>query len=71
MTDCNIRRDMLADALNIDQERYHIDLVLALGKPAETVKIVDVPESGNTVYYRDAQGVHYVPKRSLEDLIVK
>ena len=67
----NIRRDALAEALDIDQERYHIDLVLALGKPAETVKIVDVPESGSTIYYRDAQGVHYVPKRSLDDLIVK
>lgn len=67
----NIRRDALAEALDIDQERYHIDLVLALGKPAETVKIVDVPESGSTIYYRDARGVHYVPKRSLDDLIVK
>ena len=67
----NIRRDALADAIGIDQERYHIDLVLALGKPVETVKIVDVPESGSTTYYRDAEGVHYVPKRSLDDLIIK
>ena len=67
----NIRRDALAEAIGIDQEAYHIDLVLALGKPVETVKIVDVPESGSTTYYRDAEGVHYVPKRSLDDLIIK
>ena len=66
----NIRRDQLAAALGIDQARYSIDLVLALGRPKETVRLVDVPENGDTRYYRDGAGVHYVPKRRMEDLIL-
>ena len=45
-------------------------LTLAIGKPVETIKIVDVGEDGSTKYYRDANDVHYVPKRKLEDLII-
>ncbi len=45
-------------------------LTVAIGKPAETVKIVDVGAEGSTRYYRDENDVHYVPKRRLEDLIV-
>ena len=33
--------------------------------------IEDVPPSGDIRYWRDAQGVHHVPKRSLDDLIVE
>ena len=29
--------------------------------------LVDVPEDGNTNYYRDENDVHYVPKRTLAD----
>ena len=47
-------------------EHIHPLLVVALGKPAEEIRIVDVPESGDTNYYRDENDVHYVPKRSLE-----
>ena len=41
--------------------------VLALGVPNEEIEIVSVKE--DIKYYRDAQGKHYVPKRSLEDVI--
>ena len=47
-----------------------IGLVLALGKPAEEVRIVDVPEDGSIRYWRDEAGVHYVPKRRLEELVL-
>lgn len=67
----NIRRKELTEALSIDPERFSVELVLALGKPAETVQIVDLPESGSVKYYRDKEGRHYVPKRSLGELIVK
>lgn len=66
----SVNRENVYEILNIDNERYSIDLVLALGKPAETVKIVDLSENGSTNYYRDANGVHYVPKRSVDDLII-
>ena len=66
----SVNRENVYDILKVDRERYTIDLVLALGKPAETVKIVDLPDDGCTNYYRDDNGVHYVPKRSVDDLIV-
>ena len=44
-------------------------LVLALGKPDETVVLTDPDENGDVTYYRE-NGVHYVQKRRLEDLIV-
>jgi nitroreductase len=48
-----------------------VSLVLALGKPVEEVRIVDVPEGGSIKYYRDDAGVHYVPKRGLTELILE
>ena len=66
----NVKRKELAQALGIDLERFTIDLVLALGKPKEHIVITDMPENGDTRYYRDKEQTHYVPKRSLEDFIV-
>lgn len=67
----NVDRKELAKLLQIDMERFTIDLVLALGKPKETIVLTELPENGDTRYYRDKEQVHYVPKRSLEDLILK
>ena len=67
----NVDRKKLAEVLQIDMERFTIDLVLALGKPKETIVLTELPENGDTRYYRDKEQVHYVPKRSLEDLILK
>ena len=36
----------------------------------EDVRIVDVPAGGATEYWRDAEGVHYVPKRALSDVLL-
>ena len=64
-----IQRDALRAALQIP-ERYEILLVVALGEPAEKVVIDDVGPDGDTKYWRDADDVHHVPKRTLEQLIV-
>ena len=61
------RAAMLFDINN----RYEILLVLALGAPGEEVRIVPLPESGDINYFRDENNVHCVPKRSLDDIIVK
>lgn len=45
-------------------------LVLALGKPDETVRITEPSEDGSVTYYRE-NGVHYVQKRKLKDLILE
>jgi nitroreductase len=51
--------------------RYDIRLVIALGKPKETVVIDSIGPDGDIKYWRDDEGVHHVPKRSLEDLIIE
>ena len=45
-------------------------LVVAIGEPAETVVLTEVGPDGSVQYYRDEQDVHYVPKRSLEDILI-
>ena len=45
-------------------------LVLGLGKPDETVKIVEPSPDGSVTYYREG-GVHYVQKRALKDLVLE
>lgn len=65
----SIQRDDLRQALNIP-DRYDILLVLALGYPNEAVVLEDVEPGGDIKYYRDAQGVHHVPKRTLDEVIL-
>lgn len=64
------RKASMAQVLGIGADRFRPDLVLALGKPVEDVRIVDIPASGITAYWRDAQGVHCVPKRALSDVLL-
>lgn len=45
-------------------------LIVALGKPDETVVIKEVSTGEPLRYYRDAEDIHYVPKRKLEDIII-
>jgi len=65
----NIRKDELCSSLGI-AEHLEILLVIALGKPKEEVRLVPLGPDGDVKYYRDANGVHYVPKRALDDIIV-
>ena len=65
----SIDRPTLRAELDIPS-RYDILLVLALGKPAETVVIEPLEATGDIKYWRDERGVHHVPKRSLESLIL-
>lgn len=45
-------------------------LVIALGLPQETVRFETLPPDGDLRYWRDAEGIHHVPKRELDDLLV-
>jgi nitroreductase len=65
----SIQREKLRKALNI-APRYEILLVLALGKPSETVVLDDLKSPDEIKYWRDDRDVHHVPKRPLSELIV-
>lgn len=65
----SIRREKLREEFNIS-ERFEILLILALGKPVEKV-IIDEIRDGDVKYWRDEKGNHHVPKRPLNDLIIK
>ena len=45
-------------------------LIVAVGKPDETVILTEIENGGDTKYYRDENDVHYVPKRRLEDIVI-
>jgi nitroreductase len=51
-------------------DRYQILLVVALGKPGETVMLETVGPDGDIKYWRDEDDVHHVPKRPLDEIIV-
>ena len=65
-----IDREKLRSHLGLDPE-LEISLVLALGKPVEDVRVVDVPEDGSIRYWRDEAGTHFVPKRSMAELVLE
>jgi len=65
----SVQRDKLREILALD-DQLHIGYVIALGKPGETSQIEPLGQDGDIKYYRDAEGVHHVPKRSLDDLLV-
>ena len=64
----SIRREKLREVPRIGP-RYAILLALALGKPKETVLIDPVGPDGDIEYWRDAESVHHVPKRALDEII--
>jgi nitroreductase len=62
-------KEKLMQALHLPQNLLP-QLVLALGKPDEEVCITGPDKAGNVTYYRE-NGIHYVQKRNLKDLIIK
>jgi nitroreductase len=65
----SVNRDALRHLLDIPAQ-FEIRHVLALGVPRETVVLDTVGPDGDIKYWRDAEGVHHVPKRRLGDIIV-
>lgn len=64
-----IKRDKIHSLLEMSAD-LQVDLVLALGKPAETVMLEDMADN-DCKYWRDGNDVHHVPKRSLEEIIIR
>lgn len=65
----SVNRKKLAALLGLE-ETHPILLVLALGRAAEEVVLEGLPQDGSIRYWRDAQGVHHVPKRGLGEIIL-
>ena len=65
----SVQRERLREILNIP-DRYKIIQVLALGKPVEEV-VIDEMVEGDIKYWRDEEGIHHVPKRGLDELIIR
>ena len=65
----SVKRAELAQDLDLP-EYFQILLVIALGAPVEQVVLESMGAEGDIKYWRDEQGVHHVPKRALDDVIV-
>ncbi len=52
------------------EDHLDVKLVVALGKPVETIQIDDLGEDGSIKYWRDEKEIHHVPKRKLNDIII-
>ena len=65
----NINRAKLKDVLGL-ADGLDILMVLAIGRPVETVVLDDLAPGGDVKYWRDEAAVHHVPKRRLEDVLI-
>ncbi|MGQ1890780.1 nitroreductase family protein [Thermophagus sp. OGC60D27] len=65
----SVDRLKLQKALNLPQHLRIVE-VLALGKPREQVVIEDM-KNGDFKYWRDKNQTHHVPKRPLDEIIIK
>ena len=63
-----IKKRVLAEAFDLP-DHLEVLLVLALGEPGEEVWIEPIGVDGDVKYWRSPDGVHHVPKRSLDEII--
>lgn len=66
----SVNRENLRKMFNIP-DRFEILHVIALGRPGERILIEEIKEGGDIKYWRDGSGIHHVPKRVLDDIIIK
>jgi nitroreductase len=67
----SVEKDLLHETLEFPED-LEILLVIALGKPLEKVVLDTMSEKDEDIrYWRDKEGIHHVPKRSLDDIIVE
>ena len=63
-----VKRAELSKEIKIP-DYYKISLIIALGKPKETV-VIDQVKENEVKYWRDENQVHHVPKRSLDSIVI-
>ena len=56
------------------RQKFHLEseplLILAIGKGIEKIELVEISENDDRRYFRK-NGIHYVPKVRVEDLIIE
>ncbi len=62
-------RKKTRELLNIP-ENFSILMAIALGKPTETVVIDQMGDDDSVRYFSDANGIHHVPKRVVDDVLL-
>ncbi len=65
----SVKKEKLRGLLDIPKD-LEVLLVLALGKPVEKV-VIETIENNNVKYWRDENRVHHVPKRTLDEIILR
>ena len=45
--------------------------VIAIGYPNQNVELTAIDNDGSINYFENSEGIHYVPKRKLEDIIIQ
>jgi nitroreductase len=65
----SVRRKKLTEIFRIPPQ-FKILFAIAPGKPKERAIIEMVDDSGDVKYLRSDDGIHHVPKRSLEEIII-
>ena len=58
----------LKDLLQLESH-LEIRMVIALGQPVESVSLDAMKAGGDIKYWRDAEQVHHVPKRSRQEIV--
>jgi len=66
----SVQRSKLREILQIP-ESLEIVLVVALGRPVEKVVLEDAQPGTSLKYYREPDRAHHVPKRRLEDVLLR
>jgi nitroreductase len=66
----SVKREELVRRLGL-RDTLAVALVIALGRPVENVVLDALAPGGSIKYWREANGTHHVPKRGLDELILK
>jgi nitroreductase len=64
----SVKKEDMRTQLNLSKN-LEPQMVIAIGKPIENIVITDV-ENNDIKYYRDEKKTHFVPKRSLKEIVI-
>ena len=65
----NFSPEKVAEALRLEENLWP-QLIIALGMPDEKVVLTETAKDGSVAYTRDENHVTYVPKRSLDEVVI-